>query len=140
MPISIIGSGATASVKLVKNKHNGHVVVAKEISITGNESLKRIEHLQNERLIHELLSNHPFINQMINSFRTNDYLYMILPYCNNGDLKNLLNEKFLSITQDWIKFASASILLALQHIHSHGFLYFIFYFVEILKNFVRNCL
>ena len=53
------------------------------------------------------------------SFQTVDNLYMVMEYCNGGDLFSLLRSAGM-LSESWTKFYVAEIALSLEHIHSFG--------------------
>ena len=64
----------------------------------------------------------PFIVKLFSRFQTPKSLYLILEYCENGDLSWQIQEKE-QMRQEEARFYAAEILLALDFIHSKGIAY-----------------
>lgn len=85
--------------------------------------LKRgqIERTRTERLVLSMV-DHPFIMKLHFAFQTEEMLFLILDYCAGGELFfHLCREK--KFPEQWTRFYSAELLLALGHLHSKGIIY-----------------
>ncbi|KAI9209303.1 kinase-like domain-containing protein [Polychytrium aggregatum] len=120
--MSVIGTGAYGKVFLVKKKTNSHLFamkVLKKASIVIHA--KETEHTITERSILERVQ-HPFIVKLHYAFQTSSKLYLILDYCQGGELFSYLaREKMVS--EDVAAFYSGELILALEHLHSLGIIY-----------------
>jgi protein-serine/threonine kinase len=66
--------------------------------------------------------NHPFIVRLHFAFQTYEKLALVLDYCPNGDLgQMILREK--SFTEEVAKFYICEVILALKELHSHKILF-----------------
>merc|ERR1712110_371540 len=81
----------------------------------------QIEHTATERKVLESMT-HPFIVQMAYAFQTPTKLYLVLEYCNGGELFFHLSRAG-RFSEPRAKYYAAEIALALGHIHHHGVIY-----------------
>ncbi|XP_062293112.1 serine/threonine-protein kinase Nek1-like, partial [Scomber scombrus] len=118
-----IGQGTFGTTILVKSKEDGHQYVIKEI-----HGISRIftEEKQKAQQEVEVLSNlsHPNIVQYKKSFEDKGCLYIVMDYCEGGDLSKKIKSqegKLLSEEQilDWF----VQICLALKHIHDRNIIH-----------------
>ncbi|KAF7843737.1 serine/threonine-protein kinase ATG1a isoform X1 [Senna tora] len=84
-----IGSGSFAVVWHSRHRHSGLEVAVKEID------MKKLSPKVSESLLKEIsiLStiNHPNIIRLFEAIQTNDRIYLILEYCNGGDLATYIH-------------------------------------------------
>ena len=62
-----------------------------------------------------------FVLQLHYAFQNSKYLYMIMDYMPGGDLVNLMSN--YDVPEKWAKFYTAEVVLALDAIHSMGFVH-----------------
>ncbi|XP_054780543.1 serine/threonine-protein kinase ATG1a isoform X2 [Prosopis cineraria] len=86
-----IGSGSFAVVWRSRHRHSGLEVAVKEIE------KKQLSPKVSENLLKEIsiLStiNHPNIIRLFEAIQTNDRIYLILEYCNGGDLATYIHRR-----------------------------------------------
>ena len=72
------------------------------------------------KILHELAN--PFIVEFVEAFRTQKYLHLVLEFCPAGELFYHLSKrkKFSEVDARVI---IAEIILAIEHLHSHGITY-----------------
>ena len=83
--------------------------------------LKQIEHTNSERLILSSV-HHPFIISLFCTFQSPKYLFMCLDYVIGGELFTHLRHAGRFVP-DVAKFYAASIVLAVEYMHSQGIIY-----------------
>ncbi|KAK8793054.1 hypothetical protein WA588_006349 [Blastocystis sp. NMH] len=120
--LSVIGSGATAVVKLAREKHSNDLVVLKQFHIPlsqlPQESRQRIE---KEISILSSLS-HPAVITYLDSFICDDYRIIVMEYANARSLRHYINhliETSTSIPESVLVRWIETITDALLYIHSH---------------------
>ena len=117
-----IGVGSYGRVyKVTKNKK---LYVLKEIPLNLSSAVEKINSVQNEAGILSSLDN-KYVVKFFKSFKKNQNIYIIMEYCDNGDLCTFLNRikkrrknenYFLDIDFVWKLFIQMSI--GLYYIHS----------------------
>ncbi|CAF4430484.1 unnamed protein product, partial [Rotaria sp. Silwood2] len=119
-PIKIIGRGAFGTVDLVRRKSSGQVYAMKTLS--KFEMLKRSDSafFWEERNI-MAFSNSDWIVKLHYAFQDSKNLYMIMDYMPGGDLITLL-ERY-EINESSARFYCAEVVLALDAIHSMGYIH-----------------
>ena len=66
--------------------------------------------------------------QLHYSFQDTKYLYMVMDYMPGGDLVNLMSN--YDVPEKWAKFYCAEVVLALDGIHSMGFVHRSVFFIK----------
>lgn len=83
--------------------------------------LKQVEHAKHEKNVLQILSS-PFIIRLFGFSQDNCCLYLLLEYVAGGELFSRLR-LWHHFPNDAALFYSAEILLAIEHIHSAGYMY-----------------
>jgi serine/threonine protein kinase len=83
--------------------------------------LKQVENAKHEKRVLQVLDS-PFIIKLFASFQDSSCLYLLLEYVAGGELFSRLR-LWHHFPNDAALFYSAQILLALEHIHSTGYMY-----------------
>lgn len=120
--LKVIGMGAFGKVLQVRNKQSKQVVAMKVIS---KRLLKKkggyVENIQAERDIMTKI-RHPFVVTMHCSFQTRDKLFIIMDFLAGGELFLRLGREGIFLEKQ-AAFYLAEIILALDHLHTHGVLH-----------------
>ncbi|KAF6214490.1 hypothetical protein GE061_009233 [Apolygus lucorum] len=118
--IKVIGRGAFGEVQLVRHKSTRKVFAMKLLS--KFEMIKRSDSAffweERDIMAH---ANSEWIVQLHFAFQDNKYLYMVMDYMPGGDLVNLMSN--FDVPEKWAKFYCAEVVLALDAIHSMGFVH-----------------
>lgn len=115
-----IGEGGFSKVYLVTSKKYQTEFVAKVISINNRASsnLSNVDSYLNEISSLKVLDNKNIIN-LYDYFKDEEYLYIIMEYCPNGNLKEYIMKEG-PLSKDMFLILSKQILEALEMIHSCG--------------------
>ncbi|CAG5866138.1 unnamed protein product [Menidia menidia] len=118
--VKIIGRGAFGEVQLVRHKASQKVYALKLLS--KFEMIKRSDSafFWEERDI-MAFANSPWVVQLCCAFQDEHYLYMVMEYMPGGDLVNLTST--YDVPEKWAKFYTAEVVMALDAIHSMGFIH-----------------
>jgi serine/threonine kinase 38 len=81
----------------------------------------QVEHVKAERTALSVVDS-PYIVTLYYSFQDNDFLYLIMEYLPGGDIMTLLIRKDI-LTEHETRFYIAETILALEQIHSKGYLH-----------------
>ncbi|XP_067450019.1 interferon-induced very large GTPase 1-like isoform X2 [Thunnus thynnus] len=112
-----IGKGGFGTAILVKSKEDGHQYVIKEIYDISAMSPEERKRAQKEVEVLAEMS-HPNIVQYKESFEVKDCLYIVMDYCEGGDLlKKIKSQKGELFSEDQILDWFVQICLALKHVH-----------------------
>ncbi|XP_060237809.1 serine/threonine-protein kinase Nek1 isoform X3 [Meriones unguiculatus] len=117
-----IGEGSFGKAVLVKSTEDGRHYVIKEINISRMSSKERHESRREVAVLANM--KHPNIVQYKESFEENGSLYIVMDYCEGGDLFKRINAQKGSLFQedqilDWF----VQICLALKHVHDRKILH-----------------
>lgn len=116
-----IGSGSFGVVYKVQKKNEDKVFAMKSLSKRTLEVYRQLKYAISECKIMKQL-NHPFILTLHYAFQTNKYLYLILDYCPNGDLLDIITQQG-KLSEKSARFYLAEVILALEYLHSLSILY-----------------
>jgi NIMA (never in mitosis gene a)-related kinase len=119
-----LGQGTYGSVYLCEQKDTGRQCVMKRMLLRNLSEKERNSALQEAQLLESL--NHPNIVAYVDTVYTRSKLYLLMQYCDGGDLERKLNEVrkengMVPETQllDWF----VQMALALQYLHSKRILH-----------------
>ncbi|KAM8834370.1 LOW QUALITY PROTEIN: rho-associated protein kinase 2 [Synchiropus picturatus] len=118
--VKVIGRGAFGEVQLVRHKASQKVYAMKLLS--KFEMIKRSDSafFWEERDI-MAFANSPWVVQLCSAFQDEHHLYMVMEYMPGGDLVNLTST--YDVPEKWAKFYTAEVVMALDAIHSMGFVH-----------------
>ncbi|XP_041661527.1 rho-associated protein kinase 2-like isoform X2 [Cheilinus undulatus] len=118
--VKLIGRGAYGEVQLVRHKTSQKVYAMKQLN--KFEMIKRSDSafFWEERYI-MAFSNSPWVIQLCCAFQDIRHLYMVMEYMPGGDLVTLTMN--YDIPEKWARFYTAEVVLALDAIHSMGFIH-----------------
>ncbi|CAG9311718.1 unnamed protein product [Blepharisma stoltei] len=119
--LKVIGKGRFGKVLLVKKKISGELFAMKILKKKYIEECRQIEHTRTERKILARV-DHPYIVKFYYAFQSNERLYFILEYCSGGELFFHLN-RARRFDEERVKFYSACLVLAIEHLHSKNIIY-----------------
>ncbi|XP_033116504.1 rho-associated protein kinase 1-like isoform X2 [Anneissia japonica] len=116
----VIGRGAFGEVQVVREKGSKKVYAMKMLS--KFEMIKRSDSAffweERDIMAH---ANSEWIVQLHYAFQDEKFLYMIMDYMPGGDLVNLMSN--YDVPEKWARFYTAEVVLALDAIHSMGFIH-----------------
>nr|XP_030701090.1 serine/threonine-protein kinase Nek1 isoform X3 [Globicephala melas] len=117
-----IGEGSFGKAILVKSTEDGRQYVIKEINISSMSSKEREESRREVAVLANM--KHPNIVQYRESFEENGSLYIVMDYCEGGDLFKRINaQKGILFQEDQILDWFVQICLALKHVHDRKILH-----------------
>ncbi|TNN49279.1 Rho-associated protein kinase 2 [Liparis tanakae] len=118
--VKLIGRGAYGEVHLVRHRASEKVYAMKQL--TKFEMIKRSDSafFWEERHI-MAFSNSPWVVQLCCAFQDDRHLYMVMEFMPGGDLVTLTMN--YDMPEKWARFYIAEVVLALNTIHSMGFIH-----------------
>uniref|UniRef100_A0A8C4SC18 non-specific serine/threonine protein kinase n=1 Tax=Erpetoichthys calabaricus TaxID=27687 RepID=A0A8C4SC18_ERPCA len=120
--VNKIGEGSFGKAVLVRSKKDGKQYVIKEISISRMSNKEREESRREVEVLAHM--KHPNIVQYRESFEESGCLYIVMDYCEGGDLyKRINNQKGVLFSEDQILDWFVQICLALKHVHDRKILH-----------------
>ncbi|XP_050309510.1 rho-associated protein kinase 1 [Anthonomus grandis grandis] len=118
--IKVIGRGAFGKVQLVRHKHTRQVYAMKRLSKADLIKRSDSAFFWEERHIMAHAKSE-WIVQLHYAFQDAKHLYMVMDYMPGGDIVNLMLN--YEIPETWAKFYTMEVVLALDVIHSMGFVH-----------------
>ncbi|XP_013978375.2 serine/threonine-protein kinase Nek1 isoform X6 [Salmo salar] len=117
-----IGEGSFGKAILVKSREDGKQYVIKEIGISRMSSKERQESRKEVAVLANM--SHPNIVQYKESFEECGCLYIVMDYCEGGDLfKTINSQKGVQFPEEQILDWLVQICLALKHVHDRKILH-----------------
>lgn len=113
--------GAFGKVLLVRHRGTGELLAMK---VMHKRLLALRDHVAYSRVEREIMAviDHPYLVGLKFAFQTSDKLYLVMPYMAGGELFAHLNRSGALQEQD-AKVYVAEMVLALEHLHSHGIIH-----------------
>lgn len=90
-----LGTGSFGRVHLAQYKLNGAYYAMKVMKKTEVVRLKQVEHTMNEKRILDTI-DHPFLVNMVGSFKDSQNLYLVMEYVAGGEMFSLLRRTQVS--------------------------------------------
>ncbi|CAH0556417.1 unnamed protein product [Brassicogethes aeneus] len=118
--IKVIGRGAFGKVQLVRHKYTRQVYAMKRLSKADLIKRSDSAFFWEERHI-MAHARSVWIVQLHFAFQDAKHLYMVMDYMPGGDIVNLMSN--YDIPETWAKFYTMEVVLALDVIHSMGFVH-----------------
>lgn len=118
--IKVIGRGAFGKVQLVRHKYTRQVYAMKRLSKADLIKRSDSAFFWEERHIMAHAKSE-WIVQLHFAFQDAKHLYMVMDYMPGGDIVNLMSN--YDIPETWAKFYTMEVVLALDVIHSMGFVH-----------------
>ena len=88
----VVGKGGFGKVWKVYEKATNKVYAMKEMQKVKIISKRSVHSVMNENQLLQKLS-HPFLVNMLCSFQNRENLYLVMDYCNRGDLRYHLGNR-----------------------------------------------
>ncbi len=123
--VKVIGRGSYAKVYLIKKwlveSENPEYYALKVLKKKALYDKNLLHHTLQERKV--LLGvKHPFVVSLHYAFQSPERIYFVLDYVNGGELFYHLRKK-VRFSEKETRFYAAELILALEHLHSMGFIY-----------------
>ncbi|XP_072433229.1 serine/threonine-protein kinase Nek5-like isoform X2 [Chiloscyllium punctatum] len=120
--IKLLGQGAFGKAFLVKAKDNNTRVVVKEIKTAKMHQKEREAALKEVTLMDKM--KHPNIVKFLDSFEESQSLFIVMEYCDGGDLMHRINMQHgVYFTEEQVLDWFVQICLGLKHIHDRKILH-----------------
>lgn len=117
--IAILGVGTFSRVRMIE--YNGTVYAMKMMKKLKIDQLKQKQHIMNEKHI-MMEMRHPFLLQLVSTYKDPTFLYMLLEICQGGELFSRLLE-LKTLDEDTTRFYAGGIVLALEALHGKHNIY-----------------
>ncbi|KAJ8532258.1 hypothetical protein K7X08_012181 [Anisodus acutangulus] len=121
--LRLVGSGNLGRVFLCRLRDYDHANFALKVIDRDALTAKKLSHVQTEA---EILSSldHPFLPTLYAHLEVSHYTCLLIDFCPNGDLHNLLRKQPGNrLPVEAVRFYAAEVLIALEYLHSLGIVY-----------------
>lgn len=113
----VLGSGYSGPVKSVTHRRSGAKFACKTFSKKG-KSVEKLDMFRNEVEIF-LSLDHPHICKLVDVYETATHIYMVMEFCNGGELYDRLHSA-KQYGEDLARQTAMEMLLAVNYLHAHG--------------------
>jgi hypothetical protein len=120
--IKTLGTGTFGRVKIARNKKTGETYALKILQKAQIVTYKQEKNVINEKSILSM-AIHPFILQLIATFKNKNCLFMVLELVQGGELFSLLHNNGGKVAVKSARFYAGCVLSALGFLHSKNILY-----------------
>ncbi|XP_030370301.1 cAMP-dependent protein kinase catalytic subunit 2 [Scaptodrosophila lebanonensis] len=118
---AVLGNGSFGTVMLVKERSGKNYYAAKMMNKEDLVRLKQVQHVHNEKSVLNAV-RFPFLVHLIDSTKDFDYLYLVLPFINGGELFSY-HRKVRKFNEKQSRFYATQVLLGLEYMHRMSLLY-----------------
>ncbi|XP_053434020.1 serine/threonine-protein kinase PLK4 isoform X1 [Nycticebus coucang] len=119
---SLLGKGSFAGVYRAESIHTGLEVAIKMIDKKAMYKAGMVQRVQNEVKIHCQLK-HPSILELYNYFEDNNYVYLVLEMCHNGEMNRYLKNRMKPFSENEARHFMHQVITGMLYLHSHGILH-----------------
>ncbi|XP_040822962.1 serine/threonine-protein kinase PLK4 isoform X1 [Ochotona curzoniae] len=119
---NLLGKGSFAGVYRAESIHTGLEVAIKMIDKKAMYKAGMVQRVQNEVKIHCQLK-HPSILELYNYFEDNNYVYLVLEMCHNGEMNRYLKNRRKPFSENEARHFMYQIITGMLYLHSHGILH-----------------
>uniref|UniRef100_A0A4W3JCU2 Serine/threonine-protein kinase PLK4 n=1 Tax=Callorhinchus milii TaxID=7868 RepID=A0A4W3JCU2_CALMI len=120
--LTLLGKGSFACVYKAKSVSTGVEVAIKMIDKKIMHKVGMVQRIRNEVEIHCQLK-HPSILELYNYFEDNNYVYLVLEMCHNGEMSRYLKNRKAAFSEDESRHLMHQIVTGMLYLHSHGILH-----------------
>ncbi|CAI7806551.1 unnamed protein product [Closterium sp. NIES-54] len=114
-----IGRGQYGVIRRCVHRSTGEIAACKSIRKSAIQSGADVEAVRNEVAFMEELEGHPNIIQIKQAAETNRHVHVVMELCEGGDLFDRIDSHG-RLSESSAARIFRSLMLALQHCHSHG--------------------
>ncbi|XP_022086412.1 serine/threonine-protein kinase PLK4-like isoform X2 [Acanthaster planci] len=120
--MNLLGKGGFACVYSAKATNTGQEVAIKMIDKKMMQAAGMVGRVRNEVEIQCQLK-HPSILELYSYFEDNNYVYLVLEMCHNGEMNRYLKTHNKVLTEEEARHCLKEIVLGMLYLHSHGILH-----------------
>ena len=120
-PLKLIGKGAFGEVRICRDTTTGKLVAVKKLQKSEMVRRGQVDHVKAERNVLAEVRHYAVV-KLLYSFQDEDFLYLVMEYLPGGDLMTLLIRLEI-LTEDMSRFYLAQTVVALEAIHSAGYIH-----------------
>ncbi|KAK9448190.1 uncharacterized protein V1518DRAFT_452928 [Limtongia smithiae] len=117
--IKPISRGAFGSVFLTKKKNTGEYFAIKVLKKADMVAKNQVTNVKAERAIMMAQAESSFVAKLFFTFKSKDYLYLVMEYLNGGDCASLL-KNLGTLPEEWVQKYIAEIVLGIENLHEQG--------------------
>jgi serine/threonine protein kinase len=121
IPERLMGQGTFGAVYKVRKAHTNEVYAMKVQEKAALVQCKMLENVRTERNVLSY-TDHPFIVKLYYAFQTSAHLALVLEFCGDGTLHDLI-KRCHSLPKDLTRHYAGELTLAFEYLHKRNILY-----------------
>lgn len=121
-PVRYLGEGTYGTVILVRERSTGELFAAKVMSKAQLMDAEQLDSVVMERRVLREAGPHPFVVECHAGFQTDSAVVLVLEFVSGGDMYDLL-KRHGCLTESQARFYLAEIIIALNELHCHDFVF-----------------
>ncbi|CCW62695.1 unnamed protein product [Phytomonas sp. EM1] len=119
--VRVLGKGSFGSAILIKRKVDNALFVVKEVSFLKMSKKERDEARHECTILQKL--KHPNIVRYVEQFENQRSLYIVMEYCDGGDLNAKIQQSRVPMKEPTIMYYFSQVCLAMEYLHSFHMLH-----------------
>ncbi|CBZ29410.1 putative protein kinase [Leishmania mexicana MHOM/GT/2001/U1103] len=119
--VKVLGKGSFGSAILIKRKTDGLLFVVKEVGMSRMSRKERDEARHECTVLQQL--QHPNIVRYVEQFENNNNLYIVMEYCDGGDLAEKVKHSRGPMKESNMLYYFSQICLAIEYLHARHILH-----------------
>ncbi|CAJ1032254.1 Protein kinase domain/Protein tyrosine kinase, putative [Leishmania lindenbergi] len=119
--VKVLGKGSFGSAILIKRKTDGLLFVVKEVGMMRMSKKERDEARHECTVLQQL--QHPNIVRYVEQFENNNNLYIVMEYCDGGDLAEKVKQSRGPMKESSMLYYFSQICLAMEYLHARHILH-----------------
>ncbi|XP_014674308.1 PREDICTED: serine/threonine-protein kinase PLK4-like [Priapulus caudatus] len=117
--LNLLGKGGFACVYKARCLNTGQLVAIKMIDKKLMQASGMVTRVRKEVEIHSRLK-HPSILELFTYFEDNNYVYLVIEMCHNGELHRYLKSNCRVLSEDEARHCVRQVVQGMFYLHSHG--------------------
>eukprot|EP00027_Filamoeba_sp_ATCC50430_P007484 CAMPEP_0168558218 /NCGR_PEP_ID=MMETSP0413-20121227/9848_1 /TAXON_ID=136452 /ORGANISM="Filamoeba nolandi, Strain NC-AS-23-1" /LENGTH=468 /DNA_ID=CAMNT_0008589315 /DNA_START=80 /DNA_END=1484 /DNA_ORIENTATION=+ len=114
--LKVVGKGGFGKVYQIRKKESSEIFALKALRKDFLVHTNNVEYTRAERDILRKV-RHPFIVSLHYAFQNESKVYLVMDFVNGGQILYHLREQAM-FSEAWVKFYTAQVVLAIEHLHS----------------------
>ena len=118
--VRVLGEGSFGKALLCRRKQDRKLVVVKQIRVSSLSDSEKADAIREASVLASL--DHPFIVKYYDSFEENGMFFIVMEYCDGGDLAKMIQTSAL-LSEAEVLHIFVQIVLAIKYIHDKKILH-----------------
>jgi len=122
--LKLLNKGSFGMVYLARDTHNDELVAVKCLVKPGSPAAAtyglQVDEFNQELMFHDRLGSHPHIVDLLDTFETQDHVFLVLEFCEMGDLYEAISQDRGPLETEHVRAFMLQLVNAVEYMHSRG--------------------